>query len=49
MTKSMVSEKKQQSLAESLENIKNYNCLKKLIDNNAFDIEIGEDGLIKQK
>lgn len=40
---------KEESLHKSITQIKNYNSLKKVIDNCSFDIEIGEDGLIVEK
>ena len=47
--KSAIVNIREMSMQESIEHIKNYNSLKKLIDNTAFDIEVGEDGLLKQK
>jgi len=49
MRKSIASDQREITLADSLDHIKNYNSLKKLIDNTAFEIEIGEDGLLKEK
>jgi hypothetical protein len=46
---SIAKELREQQLGESLDQVKNYNCLKQVVDNCSFEIEIGEDGLIKQK
>lgn len=39
----------QAALGTDIQRVKNYNCLKKVVDNCAFDVGVGEDEILKEK